>query len=187
MNLRAEMEQAVFDVGQRHIDALLSHGVPAVELAELGAKQAPFGVALISVGDDGLWWPDDKGVPRLIVPCYEQGEVVDLIALRPQDPSVWWHRTGQAAILGADTLATCVKDRALDVVSTPLDWLASGGKAVCVLNWGAAWHDLAPLRDWPELRVDSPMLAHAVRQALTRPFNLPTITLNLKDAYRDAA
>src|SRR3546814_9428898 len=31
---------------------------------------------------------------------------------------------------------------ALDVVSTPMDWLAKPAEAVCVLNWAAAYHEL---------------------------------------------
>jgi hypothetical protein len=187
VNLRAEMEQAVSDVGQRHINALLNYGIPAAALAELGSRQAPFGVGLIKRAESGVWWPDDGGVPRLIVPCYERGEIVDLIALHPNRPDDWWHRTGQAVVLGADTLATCVKDRPLEVVSNPLDWMAKAGDAVCVLNWAASYHELSPLRDWPELRVDSAVLARTVRQYLSRPHSIPAISLNLKDQYRDAA
>ena len=187
MNLPEEMQQAVSDVGQRHIDAVLSYGVPPAALAELGERQAPFGVALIQRNIDGIWWPTDGGAPRLIVPCYERGEIIDLIALHPNKPDEWWHRNGLAAILGADLLATCVKDRPLDVVSNPLDWIAKGGNAVCVLNWAAPYHELSPLRDWPELRVDSPVLARTVRQYLSRPHPIPTITLIQKEPLRHAA
>lgn len=187
MNLDDETEQAVADVGQRHIDALLNYGVPPAKLAELGARQAPFGVALIKWNNDGLWWPTDDGVPRLVVPCYERGEVVDIVALHPKRPDEWLHRSGQAVILGADLLTTCVKDRPLDVVSNPLDWIAKGGDAVCVLNWAAPYHELSPLRDWPELRVDSPVLARTVRQYLSRPHPIPTISLALKEQLRHAA
>lgn len=187
VNLREEMQQAVSDVGQRHIDVLLGHGVPPAELASLGARQEPFGVALIKTNPEGIYWPSDTGSPRLIIPCYERGDIVDLVALLPAKPDQWWHRTGAAAILGADLLLTCVKDHALEVVSTPLDWLKAGGRAICVLDWGASFHELSPLRDWPELRVDSPRLAAAVRQALSRPAILPKITISSKEIYRDAA
>src|SRR3546814_15450644 len=89
--------------------------------------------------------------------------------------------------LGADRLDTCVKLGALDVVSTPMDWLAKPAEAVCVLNWAAAYHELSPLRDWPELRVDTVRLDRAVRQYLERRHPIPKITLNLKEALRDAA
>lgn len=187
MNLHEEMSRAVFDIGQRHIDVLLGLGVPGVELAELGAVQMPFGVAMVATDSGGHWWPDDEGAPRLIVPCYERGEIVDLVALKPQAADVWWHRTGQATLLGADLLATCVKDHPIDIVSTPIDWLAKGGKAICVLNWGAPYHELSSLRDWPEIRVDSVRLSNLVRQYLMRPNPIPKITLNLKEALRDAA
>lgn len=187
MNLHEEMSQAVFDVGQRHIDVLLGLGVPGVKLAELGSFQMPFGVAMAATNSEGYWWPDDEGAPRLLIPCYERGEVVDIVAMKPQTPDVWWQRTGQATLLGADLLATCVKDYPIDIVSTPLDWLAKGGEAVCVLNWSAPYHELSPLRDWPELLVDSVRLSKLVRQYLTRPNPIPKITLKLKEAYRDAA
>ena len=79
MNLREEMQQAVSDVGQRHIDVLLGHGVPPAELASLGARQEPFGVALIKTNPEGIYWPCDTGSPRLIIPCYERGDIVDLV------------------------------------------------------------------------------------------------------------
>ncbi|MGN6690105.1 MAG: hypothetical protein ACTHJU_04085 [Sphingopyxis sp.] len=187
MNLNEEMQQAVSDVGQRHIDALLGAGVPPASLAGLGQRQMPFGVAMVCHGDDRLWWPDDGGTPHLIIPCYERGKIVDLIAMKPSRPDVWFHRNGLAVLLGADLLSTCVKDFALELVTTPLDWLASGGDAVCVLNWAAPFHELSPLRDWPELRVDTVRLSRAVRQYLSRPNPIPKITLNLKETYRDAA
>lgn len=187
MNLNSEMEQAVADVGTRHIHHLLDLGVPRKNLALLGAQQAPFGVAMIKWNNEGIWWPDDNGVPRLLIPCYERGEIVDIVALKAAEPDVWFHRTGQAVILGADRLATCVKLGTLDVVSTPMDWLANPFKVVCVLNWAAAYHELSPLRDWPELRVDTVRLARAVGLYLERRHPIPKITLNLKEALRDAA
>lgn len=187
MNLADEIEQASADVGTRHIRHLLDLGVPRESLATLGARQVPFGVAMVSWNDEGFWWPDDNGVPRLLIPCFERGDVVDIVALKAAEPDVWFHRTGQATILGADRLDTCVKVGALDVVSTPMDWLAKPAEAVCVLNWAAAYHELSPLRDWPELRVDTVRLARAVRQYLERRHPIPKITLNLKEALRDAA
>jgi hypothetical protein len=187
MNLQDEMHRAVFEVRQPHLDALFAAGVPGEALADLGSRQAPFGVALISHNSEGLWWPDDAGVPRLLVPCYERGEIVDIVALKPARPDIWFHRTGAATILGADLLATCVKDVSLDVVGTPIDWLAKGGEAVCVLNWAAPFHELSPLRDWPELRVDSVRLSRIVRQRLSQPYPIPKITLELKEACRDLA
>lgn len=187
MNLREEMEQAVSDVGKRHIDAVRATGVSPASIASLGARQPPFGVALIAHGDDGLWWPDDNGVPRLLIPCIERGEYVDIIALKPAEPDVWFHRTGAAAILGADNLATCIKDYPLDVVTNPMGWLALGGDGVCILNWSAPYHELSPLRDWPELRVDSPRLGNIVRRHLMHPHPIPTISLASKDQDRHAA
>lgn len=172
-----DLKAALANTRQRHIDRLLALGVSPAALATLGSRQLPFGALTIDVDDAGRWWPDAAGFPAMVVPVRERGEDMDIIAFRTDAPARWWWRIGCASMLGADLLAcTYLPGDRLDVVSTPIGWIAAAGEAVCILDWDCPEYELSPLRDRDELVCDSPMLAARLRRRLSQARRLPAIT-----------
>lgn len=61
----------------------------------------------------------------------------------------------------------------VEIVATPLAWLAAGGDAVCVLDWSPSSPAWAALRAGPELvipdRFLEAKLLKAMAQAMPRP------------------
>jgi len=177
MNLQADLDRSLANVRQSHIDHIRSLGVTPAAVASLGHRQLPFGVERIDVDDAGRWWPDAEGKPALVVPVIEHGETIDIIAFRSSQPARWWWRIGCGSILGADVMERSVwpGDKLL-VVGTPLAWIAAGGDACCILDWGLPDYEVAPLRDQHELVCDSPILAARLRKRLAEPRKVPPIS-----------
>lgn len=175
-DLAALCDRACANVRQAHIDRVLQYGVAPAALATLGTRQLPFGALTIDIDDAGRWWPDDDGFPAMVVPVIERGELLDVIAFRTVEPARWWWHLGVAEMLGYDELNCSVwpGDR-LRVVSTPLDWIAAAGEAVCVLDWSLSDHEISPMRDRAGLDCDSPMLAARLRKRLAQPRRVPPI------------
>lgn len=170
--------RACANVRQAHIDRVRQYGVSPYALATLGERQLAFGAMTIDIDDDGRWWPDDDGFPAMVVPVIERGELLDVIAFRTVEPARWWWRIGVAEMLGYDVLNCIVwpGDR-LRVVSTPLDWIAAAGEAVCILDWSLPDHELSPMRDRAGLDCDSAMLAARLRKRLSQPRRVPPISV----------
>ena len=112
----------------------------------------------------------------MIVPVYERGEMLDIIAFRTAEPTRIWRYVGVVDMLGYDVLNTIVwpGDR-VRVVTTPLDWIAATGDAVCILDWTLPDRELSPMRDYAAVDCDSPMLAARLRKRLSQPRRMPQI------------
>ena len=176
MSLDDDCARAVFNVRQAHIDYLLSLGATPEGIATLGHYQPPFGVERIDVDDAGRWWPAEDGKAAMVVPVIERGELIDIVAFRSSRPERWWWRVGCGSLLGADLLNDVWPIGPLRVVSTPLQWLCEGGRAVCVLDWSCPDYELSPMRDRDELACDNSMLAARLRRRLAQPRRVPRIT-----------
>lgn len=172
-SLREEAEAATFRVRQPHIDRLLALGVPGRGIAELGARQIPFGVGHVERIERGLYQPGD-GSLHVISPVYADGELIDLIAWRSEQPMNWAWRTGLGWALGADETSRDYwpGDPPLQLHATPLDWLRAGGTGMCVLDWEA--DELEELRGISAIEADE-MVAVRLHRALSKPRRLPTI------------
>lgn len=176
MSLDDDCARALAQTRQEHIDHLLRLGVTPEAIAGLGYYQLPFGVDRIDVDDSARWWPVEDGKAALLIPVYERGEMIDIVAFRSSQPARWWWRVGCGSLLGADLLNDGWHEDAVRVVSTPLDWLAVGGDAVCVLDWQCPDYELSPMRDRDELACDTPILAARLRRRLAQPRKVPNIT-----------
>ena len=120
-----------------HVDRLLGLGVPPAAIIMCGT-------ARIQPDDGDLYQPDDDGFEAWIIPCIEDGETIDLLALTT-DPVRWWLRLGVAAYLGGDALADTMMDESERVFRTPLAWLRAGAPAdgLVVLDHDIARRELA--------------------------------------------
>ena len=85
----------------------------------------PFGIARIATSADGLFQPDPKGEPAVLIGVDDSlGRLGDLCAWIPDAPGRWWLRTGDCPILGAEAIANAAEDgRSIRLWSTPQQWL----------------------------------------------------------------
>ncbi len=185
--LEAEAEAAGRRVRMAHIQRLRDLGVPPEAWKWIGQHQLPFGFATIADLPDGLYQPDPEGKPAMIVPVtmpeVHEGlwgqpitmfPVVDIIAFQTSQPVAWRWRTGHAWALGEHLLADPIGGP-VEIVATPLAWLAAGGDACCILDWSPSSPAWAALRTGPELVVTDRFLEAKLVKAMTRAAPRPTI------------
>jgi len=92
---------------------------------------------------------------------------MDLLALRTSSPGAWLWRVGGGWALGISSLCD-PGGEPVTVVATPLDWLAHGGKAACILDWSDNSPVWSALRAGPSLIVDDEVLRNRISPALRR-------------------
>ena len=100
-----------------------------------------------------IWSP----APPSIYCAVEDPKIVDLIALRTDDPGHWWYRLGEPGlILGEDRYLDAIeRDMPLKVFESPVAWLQRGCAGACFLDdaesrWAVErfGQDEATLREW---------------------------------------
>jgi len=109
------------------------------------------------------------GDGALIVPVFDEGLMVDLVACRVSDRRTAT-RHGIARALGENWIDRAILDRtALSLFSDPLRWLMAGRQGAVVLDW----HQAPFLFDGlGEITCDSPALAnrvHVITRRMARP------------------
>lgn len=169
LDLQRELERAASRMRSIHFDGLKALGVPLAKLGELSAKQYTVGMAPIEVAEDGTFTPSPEGKPACIVAAVDphnralgSSGIYDLVAFRSSDPRKWWLRTGNAYALGEHLLGLPDPVR---LVRTPVDWLAAGGDAVCILDWSPASPVWGELRTGPTILFQDDLLSASVRSA----------------------
>ena len=135
-SLREELADAVTNLPPATIDRLRSFGIP--ESVILG-EPLMIGVAEAETSPSGLYEPNDDGESILVVaegcpaaPIWDTLD--DLIAFKPQEPGRWWRRCGEAKILGAYNVRS-EPVFPLTIHETPLSWLRSGARGICIVDW----------------------------------------------------
>lgn len=172
----AALAVTVFDVGRARSMGLLNPGLLAVN-----ERHHPFGTARITDCGSGLYEPDPDGKRALIVPVYENDDLVDLVAFHMTTPEQWLSRLGIGWALGLeDGLERYRWGDALPMHKTPLDWLRAGCDGLCVIDWDAP--EVLTLADFPTLLIGDDALERRTIAALTRPSRLPRIAKDLKIA-----
>ncbi len=117
---------------ETHVDQLLSAGLPPPAVDMCGtAKIRPDGQNYV---------PDDDGLEAVVVPIFDAGEMIDLVAFNLSNPARWWTRIDAHWALGADALDLLWLGAELKVCRDPLRWLQSGPaeNAIVILDWHAA-------------------------------------------------
>lgn len=156
-----------------HFKHLIGLGVPRITLAALRLDNWGWGVVnAVDVGD-GLYRPGD-GLLHLILPVWDGGELIDLVAFRSGDPADWRLRTGLGLALGLQQgWERYYWQDEVTLSLTPLDWLRNGAEGLCIVDWDAP--DIAMMSSLPAITCPSRQAASRLRQALTRPQPLPPI------------
>lgn len=180
-NLKKEMDKAALSMRRVHFDKLVSLGVPLATLGALNARQHSVGFGCIATGKDGLFSFVEDGTPACIVAAvwpeahaYGDHGIFDLVAFTSEEPARWWLRCGSAWGLGEHYPDF---PDPLHVVRTPVDWLAAGGSALCILDWSDDSPAWCALRGAPTLKFDDDTFRQQVRNALVRAARVPPMEI----------
>ena len=161
--LESEFDLAYRNRNQEHRQHLAGAGITFQAMLRAG----DFGVARIAT-TGRLYVPSPTGFPAVILAIWspappsiyctvDDPEIVDLIALRTDDPGRWWYRLGEPGlILGEDRyLGAIERDMLFKVFESPVAWLRGGcGGCVFLDDAEARWtnerlaDDQVALQDW---------------------------------------
>jgi hypothetical protein len=173
-DLAAEMFAAAMAIQIRHLEALEALGVPRRTSCE-ATRRGALGVARVSDADDGLY-SLGEGDPHLILPVFDDGELVDLCAFRSANPEHWLLRTGCGWALGLERgLGVHSWGDPVPIAVSPLDWLRQDTAGLCVVDWTAP--ELSYLLELPHIVCASGALASRLRVTLTKPVRVPEISV----------
>ncbi|MCA1653678.1 MAG: hypothetical protein ABR588_05965 [Sphingomicrobium sp.] len=176
-----ELSLAAHPLLLRRLQAL---GVPWSTIAHMGDRHFFGGTSRAIAIDDGLYAPSCDGAPHLILPVFEDGELVDLVAFTSEQPLAWLLRIGVGWSLGLlDGFERHSWEPEVRLWASPLDWLRAGCDGLCVLDWSAP--EVINLASLPSIRCQDHNLADRLKEALSRPYRLPVITYG--EELRDAA
>ncbi len=163
INLAAEFDLAWCNRSQEHRQHLAEAGITFEAMLRAG----DLGVARIAT-TGRLYMPAPDGFPVLIMAAWspappsiytvvESPEILDLLALRLDQPETWWRRVAEPGlVLGEDRYLEAIATGApLRVYDTPLAWLQAGCDGAVFLDdvearWAAERfaEDEAALQAW---------------------------------------
>jgi hypothetical protein len=130
-----------------------------------------FGVSFVEI-DAHHYAPAAGGKPAIIVPLFEEGRLLDLIATGLQTRTTRT-REGIAMVLGQEWIDRA-KDTgtALRLFGDPFAWLRNGRRGAVVVDWRTARYVLA---DVPVIACETELLAKQVERATRQPAPLPRL------------
>lgn len=144
---------------------------PAAALQACGLPADGYGIAFVAI-DPHNYAPADGGKPAIIVPLFQDGALLDLIATGLETRASRT-RAGIGTVLGRDWLDRAKDtETALRLFADPIEWLRNGCRGAVVIDWRAARYELA---DLPGIACENEMLAARVERALKRPTRLPQL------------
>jgi hypothetical protein len=176
MDLYKELEAAALAVTATDFAHLKRLGVMNQGVAHMGLFHHQLGVMTIAEGEEGLFYPDPDGKRALVVPVYEDWQLLDLVAFSTSNADDWLLRTGLGTALGLFDGWHHYWPEVVKLHQSPLQWLQAGGEGLCVVDWSAP--DIHRLNDLPSISVGSEALRQRLRNALLRPVRLLPITLD---------
>ncbi len=175
VDLDAEMRAAAKASSFIHAKALVGLGVSLDTVADLRRHHWGWGVAHAFDDGNGLYCPGE-GPLHLVLPVYEDGELIDLCAFRSASPAGWLLRTGLGWVLGLKHgLEHHTRGDPVHLSVSPLEWLRRACDGLCVLDWDAP--EVHYLSEVSHLICSSPELARCLTAALSRPVRFPEIVV----------
>ena len=174
---RPDLETELTDAGAAstllHFKHLVGLGVPRETIASLRRDNWGWGVVKAADVGEGLYSPGD-GLLHLLLPVFNDGDLIDLVAFRSGKAADWKLRTGLGFALGLERGWECHHWRdEVELSLTPLDWLRNGADSLCILDWDAP--DITMLASLPRIACPNREAAAQLSRALTRPQTLPPI------------
>ena len=163
IDLHAEFDLAYRNRTQEHRQHLAEVGITFQAMLRAG----DLGVERIATAGRG-YMPSPSGFPAVILAIWspappsiytavESPEILDLLALRLDQPKTWWRRVGEPGlVLGEDHYLDAIGTGApIKVFESPVAWLRGKGGGTCFLDdCEARWandrlaEDEAGLDDW---------------------------------------
>jgi hypothetical protein len=123
--------------------------------------------------------PEPGGKPAIIVPHFDDGRLLDLVAVAPRSRACRT-REGVCTILGAEWLDHARdQETSVRIYADPLAWLFGGRRGAAIVDWRAARFDLA---DVPALICADKALAERVDKAMRQPARMPRLVVPEADA-----
>jgi hypothetical protein len=165
-----------------HRTARLPELCAALQACGLAIDSGPtWGVSFVEI-DAHHYAPAPGGKPAMIVPTFEDGRLIDLVAVGLEMRSSR-SRAGIATVLGQEWINRA-KDTGITVrlFTDPIEWLRNGCCGAVVVDWRAARYALA---DVPGIACESELLAKQVDRAMRQPAHVPQ--LFVREAGRAAA
>jgi hypothetical protein len=165
-----------------HRTARLPDLADAVQACGLPVDGGPlWGVSFVEL-DAHHYAPALGGKPAIIVPLFEDGALLDLIATGLETRACRT-REGIATVLGQEWIDHAKDtETAVRLFGDPITWLRNGRRGAVVIDWRAARYALA---DVAGIACESELLAGRVERALRQPTHLPK--LFVREADRAAA
>lgn len=179
VDLDAELRTAVGRVRDQHLSALINAGVSAKAIAEIGGKQVPFGVGRVDFRRGRIYEPCSEpfAIGAVLMPVFEQGALIDIIAFRLIQAGMWKWRTGDGFALGADEIESGTPWSGfaeIELHATPIDWLAATGRGACILNY-ADEARIRSLSQFDRIIVSDHRVMAKIEPILSRPARKPEI------------
>ena len=181
-DLHAELRAAAEAMSTVHLKRLVQLGVSWGTIGELGRVNLGLGVvnAFEHPSEPGLYCVGGD-VPHLLLPVFDNWELIDLVAFRSSEPERWLLRTGLGWSLGLERgLERHTWGDPVRLAVSPLEWLQGGAEGLALLDWSAP--EVHYLTGVPHLVCSNSTQAGMLRKALTRPVRFPTITLQNEEA-----
>lgn len=151
-DLESELAAAAVQLPFAALEMLWGMGADrrfAARLSGLG----DLGLARVELAADGASWMPEGPDRRLMIAVRDRdGDLIDIVAVASHRRDQWALRTGDGWALGMDQLDETLQARdeaqahaaggkparvvRLRIWASPFDWLAAGGRGLCVLDWG---------------------------------------------------
>jgi hypothetical protein len=155
INLIAEYVAAVENMTAADLESLEANGCRPEIASGLLLDLPPIGKLRATIYRDGSWQPSDLGRPHYICAVLD-GDLIDLIAWKPSNPSMTFSRTGVSSLLNPEAVFQAYLAREpVFVFTDTLEWLRGDCNGIVPLRFdaGLAFHlgDAGLLCQTPEL------------------------------------
>lgn len=181
IDLGKELQEAALSMGPLDFPRLRSLGLINTGVAEMGMRHHQFGLATIVDVGEGLFAPSPDGRRSMVVPVYENGQLLDLVAFSTSTPDDWLLRTGAGLALGLiDGFEPHTWGASVHLHKTPMDWLRAGGDGLCIVDWSAP--DIYLFNDLPHITVDDDGLRSQLVAAVQRPAHIVPVSVKKEQA-----
>jgi len=171
---RPEINPLLFELVAAHRTARREDIAGEIAACGLQRPGGPiFGVEFIA-HDAQHWAPEPGGKPAIVVPHFEDGRLLDLVAVGLRSRACRT-RTGVCTVLGGEWLDHAREhDTAARIYPDPLAWLLNGRKGAVIVDWRSVRYTLA---DVPALDCTDQALADHIDKAMRQPVQMPRLTV----------
>ena len=174
MQPRPEINPLLLELVEAHRKARREDIADALDACGLRQHGGPIvGVEYVA-SDVHYWAPEPGGKPAIILPHFEEGRLLDLVAVGLRSRACRT-RAGACTVLGGEWLDHARDhDTAARIYPDPLAWLLDGRRGAVIVDRRSARYVLA---DVPALVCADKALADRIDKAMRRPVHVPRLTV----------